>query len=443
MCVELRRQDRADRAGVDRLVGVPAHARVDGADVQAGRAADAAERLAADLVGEHVGPAVVEQHEVELARAVALAHAGPERGVRVHPLAGRRARQQLEEDLHVAPGRHELLDAHHRDEQLGQRGAHAPVALGLEDADGAGLGHREVRPGDPHPRVEELPPQVRAAPPRRAPRARRPGPGMSSSRANSSRISARFLWIAGTRMCDCTSSPSWMISSARSVSTARTPASASASFSLISSVAIDLTFTTSSTSAARRDRADDPVGLGGVTRPVHLPAGRSSRAPPAVSSSAVEIGERGVLRRSPAARSSSQSGSSPTTAARFARIVRVAFARLRRSCHRAAPPPRRTEAHDASTSARCMVRTPARCRDSAPPIRMRHELSVAHTTSAPVSRIARTLSVSIADETSAFLMAKVPPKPQHPSRPGGRRIDAAHRGNRRSGRSPRWSSWSE
>ena len=71
--------------------------------------------------------------------------------------------------------------------------------------------------------------------------------GRSSSRANSSRISARFLWIAGTRMCDCTSSPSWMISSARSVSTARTPEAASASLSLISSVAIDLTFTTSST----------------------------------------------------------------------------------------------------------------------------------------------------------------------------------------------------
>ena len=71
--------------------------------------------------------------------------------------------------------------------------------------------------------------------------------GRFSSRANTSRISERFLWMAGTRMCDCTSSPSWMISSARSVSIARTPASASASLSLISSVTIDLTFTTSST----------------------------------------------------------------------------------------------------------------------------------------------------------------------------------------------------
>ena len=36
-------------------------------------------------------------------------------------------------------------------------------------------------------------------------------------------ISARFLWIAGTRMCDGRSSPSWTISSARSVSHAEMP----------------------------------------------------------------------------------------------------------------------------------------------------------------------------------------------------------------------------
>ena len=55
---------------------------------------------------------------------------------------------------------------------------------------------------------------------------------------------------------------------------------------------------------------------------------------------------------------------------------------------------------------------------------IRHELSSAVQTSASVSRIASILSVSIAAETSAFLMAKVPPKPQHESAsrqdPGGR-----------------------
>ena len=66
---QLRRQDRADRARIDRLVRVPADARVHRAHVQARRAADAVQRLAADLVGEHVGAPAVEQHEVELLAA--------------------------------------------------------------------------------------------------------------------------------------------------------------------------------------------------------------------------------------------------------------------------------------------------------------------------------------------------------------------------------------
>ena len=50
----------------------------------------------------------------------------------------------------------------------------------------------------------------------------------------------------------------------------------------------------------------------------------------------------------------------------------------------------------------CMVRTPARWRESAPPMCMRHELSAEAHTSAPVSRIVRTLSVSIAIEVSGM-----------------------------------------
>ena len=72
---EQRGEDRADRAGVDRAVGVAAGALVDRADVEAGRAADAAQRLPADLVGEHAGAAVVEQHDVDLLRPVAGRHA--------------------------------------------------------------------------------------------------------------------------------------------------------------------------------------------------------------------------------------------------------------------------------------------------------------------------------------------------------------------------------
>ena len=64
-------------------------------------------------------------------------------------------------------------------------------------------------------------------------------------------ISARFLWMAGTRMCEGRSCPSCTISSARSVSIAAIPACASASFRPISSVAIDLTLTTSVEPVAR------------------------------------------------------------------------------------------------------------------------------------------------------------------------------------------------
>src|SRR6202020_2166369 len=67
----------------------------------------------------------------------------------------------------------------------------------------------------------------------------------------------------------------------------------------------------------------------------------------------------------------------------------------------------------ARISARCIVRTPARPRASAPPICIRQELSAAVQTSAPVPTIAATLSATIANEVSAFLTANVPPKPQH------------------------------
>src|SRR4051812_3266746 len=52
-------------------------------------------------------------------------------------------------------------------------------------------------------------------------------------------------------MCDCRSPASWTISSARSVSIARTPSASSASLRPISSVASDLTLITSSVPFAR------------------------------------------------------------------------------------------------------------------------------------------------------------------------------------------------
>ena len=161
---------------------------------------------------------------MELLRAVAGGDAGPERGVRIHPLAGRRARQQLQEDLEVGEARHELLDPDDRHEHGRQRRAHAAVSLRLDDAERPGLGDGEVGAADRHPRVQELLAQVE--PGRLGELARVVGDARgrrsSAGRGRGSRV--RLRWIAGTRMCDDQSPSSWRISSAKSVSIARDPA---------------------------------------------------------------------------------------------------------------------------------------------------------------------------------------------------------------------------
>ncbi len=70
-------------------------------------------------------------------------------------------------------------------------------------------------------------------------------PQLPISASKMSRISARLRWMAGTRMCEGRSWPSWTMSSARSVSYAAIPAASRASLRPISWVAMDLTLTTS------------------------------------------------------------------------------------------------------------------------------------------------------------------------------------------------------
>ena len=83
------------------------------------------------------------------------------------------------------------------------------------------------------------------------------------------------------------------------------------------------------------------------------------------------------------------------------------------------------------------MRTPARSRDSPPPMCSRHELSEAEQTSARVESTLCILSASMAAEVSGFLTAKVPPKPQQASAWGSstRSIPPTSRSSR-SGRSP-------
>ena len=72
------------------------------------------------------------------------------------------------------------------------------------------------------------------------------------------------LWMAGAMICDGFSWASWMMYSPRSVSTGVTPAFSSASFSSISSVAMDLDLTAIRTPRSRQSwrmvsRASSPV----------------------------------------------------------------------------------------------------------------------------------------------------------------------------------------
>ena len=290
----------------------------------------------------------------------------------------------------------------------------------------------------------------------------RPGSTPAISRRKISRISARLRWIAGTRMCDGLSSPSCTISSARSVSYAAMPASASASLSPISWVAIDLTLTTSVSPVRRTRSVTMLVRLVGVAGPVHDAAARGDRAlegdqvlveaghgrgldrlagapqllpvvdlgddPGALGPDGARrvrevVAQLGVGERGPRGHREGLVAAQGTDAAR--RGGRQSEERLGH-----AAPSRSSSAAasvDASTSARCSVRVPARSRDSPPPMCMRHDESPAVSTSAPVSSTCRILSASIAVDVSAFLTANVPPKPQHWSR---RRqldqVEAAH-----------------
>src|SRR4051812_559099 len=98
-----------------------------GAGIEAGRTSNAMERLARFFVGQNAGAAVIEQDHVKLLRTVAGCDAGPDGVVWVHALAGRGVRQKLEENFEVVERGDDLLDAEHRDEDVGQRDAHAAI----------------------------------------------------------------------------------------------------------------------------------------------------------------------------------------------------------------------------------------------------------------------------------------------------------------------------
>ena len=224
----------------------------------------------------------------------------------------------------------DLLDPHHRDQHLGQRRAHAAVALGLDDADRARCRRRRSSRPRSRPAPAGTPRAGGAAPPPRA----RPGSSRELRRARGARGTGR-----GSRRGSCGSPARGDATAARPRAgrsarpgrsrAAGCPAASSASLSPISSVASDFTLTTSSAPSARTSADHDLVRLRGVARPVHRAAGRLDGRLE-LDEHGVEAGERLVLDRRAGRRAAPPSRAPrrrPPPAC--ARIVVVACRRLR------------------------------------------------------------------------------------------------------------------
>ena len=161
-----RGQHRAHRPGVHPAVGVAADRVVHGTVVEARAAADAAQHLA-ELAREHRGPAVVDQHHVELLRAVevlAPARPGRDGGVDRHLLPGGAPREEPQDGREVLEPRQDLLDSGDDDVHAGQGVAQVTVAFVGHDHRRSRLRDEEVRPGDPDVGAQEVAPQHLARP---------------------------------------------------------------------------------------------------------------------------------------------------------------------------------------------------------------------------------------------------------------------------------------
>ena len=121
-------------------------------------------------------------------------------------------------------------------------------------------------------------------------------PAAAISRRKISRISERLRWIAGTRMCDGRSWPSWTISSARSVSQAAMPSLRErlVELDLLGRHRLDLDDLVGA--GGLHEPGDDRVRLGRVAGPVDL-ATRGGHVPLQLVEELRQAGEDLVLDR--------------------------------------------------------------------------------------------------------------------------------------------------
>ena len=153
---EQRREHGADRTRIDAAVGVAGGLAIDGTDIEARTAADAAEDFFA-IGGQHFGAAVVDEDDVHLLRAgrtVGAARTVDEFGVDGELLSGGGTPEQIEQDREVGVGRHDFLDADQRDVDFGRGEAEARIAFVGHQHEASGVGGDEIGAGDPRPGFE-------------------------------------------------------------------------------------------------------------------------------------------------------------------------------------------------------------------------------------------------------------------------------------------------
>ncbi len=150
--MEERSHHQPDRAGVDVTEDVAADLPVRRADVGAGGAADAVERLAELGPVGHRAAAVVDEDDVHL---VARRGAGDEGGVGGEALGGGAAGEEADLGHRVVEGGYQLLDPGQHDVDGRQGGAEAAVALVGDHHHGAALSDEGVGAGDAHAGGEE------------------------------------------------------------------------------------------------------------------------------------------------------------------------------------------------------------------------------------------------------------------------------------------------
>ena len=126
------------------------------AHVQAGGAADALQRFTANSIRQRVCASIVNEHNVEVLRPVALSRARPQTRVGVHPLASGGPGKQLQEHLEVLERRQEFFNPHDGDQGFRQGQAHAAIALRLDDGQGARLCDTEVSARNGDLRIHKL-----------------------------------------------------------------------------------------------------------------------------------------------------------------------------------------------------------------------------------------------------------------------------------------------